>query len=127
MIVDHGGLKQCFSLFKTSSISVRISAGWTIRHCLVSIKVRRLSLSVEFRCDVLSLKQNAELIRSFDGIFYFLIENLNTDRIDLLAVTLAIIAEIVRDKDNREIFTDLGVVTKLVELSNFVLKFSFQS
>jgi hypothetical protein len=35
-------------------------------------------------------------------------------------VTLAIIAEIVKDKDNLQILTDLGIVSKISKLNNLV-------
>jgi hypothetical protein len=78
-----------------------------------------------FECDFINkfnfiFKNHGELIRSFDGIFYFILNTLSTDNIDLLAVTLAIIAEIVKDKDNLQILTDLGIVSKISKLNNLV-------
>ncbi len=65
-------------------------------------------------------KNHGELIRLFDGIFYLILNTLSTDNIDLLAVTLAIIAEIVKDKDNLQILTDLEIVSKISKLNNLV-------
>ncbi len=59
-------------------------------------------------------------MRSFAGIFYLILNTLSTENIDLLAVTLAIIAEIVKDEYNREILTDLGIVTKISQLNSLV-------
>lgn len=39
MIVDENGLQQLWTLFKSSSVKIQISAGWTIRNCLASIEV----------------------------------------------------------------------------------------
>ena len=62
-------------------------------------------------------------MRSFDGIFYLILNTLSTENIDLLAATLAIIAEIVKDKYNREILTDLGIVSKISQLTYLVCYF----
>jgi len=39
MIIDNNGLQQLWTLFKFGSLSIQISAGWTIRNCLASIEV----------------------------------------------------------------------------------------
>jgi hypothetical protein len=107
MIIDNGGLQQLWTLFQLAPpIAVRISAGWVIRHCLASLHA--------------ILEAHGQLIRSFDGIFYLILDCLSTDNLDLLAVTLALIGEIARDEDNREILTDLGVVAKLSQLKSLV-------
>ena len=107
MIIDNGGLQQLWTLFQLAPlISVRIAAGWVIRHCLASLRVIR--------------EAHGELIRSFDGIFYLILDCLSTENLDLLAVTLALIGEIALDEDNREILTDLGVVAKLSQLTSLV-------
>ena len=107
MIIDNGGLQQLWTLFQLASlISVRIAAGWVIRHCLASLRVIP--------------EVHGELIRSFDGIFYLILDCLSTENLDLLAVTLALIGEIAVDEDNREILTDLGVVAKLSQLKSLV-------
>ena len=62
-------------------------------------------------------------MRSFDGVFYLILNTLSTENIDLLAATLAIIAEIVKDKYNREILTDLGIVSKISQLTYLVCYF----
>ena len=49
-----------------------------------------------------------------------ILNTLLTENIDLLAVTLAIIAEIVKDEYNLEILTDLGIVTTISQLNNLV-------
>jgi hypothetical protein len=66
------------------------------------------------------LKNHGELNRSFDGVFYLILNTLSTENIDLLAVTLAIIAEIVKDEYNMEILSDLGVVSKISQLNSLV-------
>jgi hypothetical protein len=66
-------------------------------------------------------------MRSFVGIFYLILNTLSTENIDLLAVTLAIIAEIVKDEYNREILTDLGIVTKISQLNSLVGFFFIKS
>ncbi|CAF4434114.1 unnamed protein product, partial [Adineta steineri] len=63
-------------------------------------------------------KNHGELIRSFDGIFYFILTTLSTENIQLLEVTLGIIAEIVQDEYNLEIFTELGIVSKISQLNS---------
>ena len=68
----------------------------------------------------LFVQNHGELIRSFDGIFYFILKTLTTENIDLLAVTLAIIAEIAKDEYNLDILTDLGITTKISQLTNLV-------
>lgn len=49
-----------------------------------------------------------------------LLDTLSTSNLELLAVTLAIVAEVARDEYNREILTDLGVVSKLSQPSALV-------
>ncbi|CAF3468448.1 unnamed protein product [Rotaria sp. Silwood2] len=100
MIIDNNGLQELWTLFKLASPSIKIAAGWTIRNCLASIE------------------NHGELIRSFDGVFYLILNTLSTENIDLLAVTLAIIAEIVKDEHNLEILTDLGIVSKISQLND---------
>ncbi|CAF0944771.1 unnamed protein product [Rotaria sordida] len=100
MIIDNNGLQELWTLFKLASSSIKIAAGWTIRNCLASIE------------------NHGELIRSFDGVFYLILNTLSTDNIDLLVVTLAIIAEIVKDEHNLEILTDLGIVSKISQLND---------
>jgi hypothetical protein len=39
MIIDNNGLQQLWTLFKLSSLPIKIAAGWTIRNCLASIEV----------------------------------------------------------------------------------------
>ena len=107
MIIDNGGLQQLWTLFQLAPlISVRIAAGWVICNSLLALRV--------------ILETRGELIRSFDGVFYLLLDCLATENLDLLAVTLALIGEIARDEDNREILTDLGVVAKLCQLKSLV-------
>ncbi|CAF1569804.1 unnamed protein product [Adineta ricciae] len=91
MIVDNHGFEELWTLFKLASLPIQIASGWTIQNCLVS------------------LENHGELIRSFDGIFYLILQTLSTESIDLLGVTLSIIAEIVKDEYNLEILTDLGI------------------
>ncbi|CAF1421395.1 unnamed protein product [Adineta ricciae] len=100
MIVDNHGFEELWTLFKLASLPIQIASGWTIQNCLVS------------------LENHGELIRSFDGIFYLILQTLSTESIDLLGVTLSIIAEIVKDEYNLEILTDLGIVTKLCQLNS---------
>ncbi|UJR38383.1 hypothetical protein I4U23_031053 [Adineta vaga] len=76
MIIDNHGFEELWTLFKLSSLSIQIAAGSTIRNCLLAIA------------------NHGELIRSFDGIFYLILNTLSTDNIDLLCVTLSLIAEI---------------------------------
>lgn len=66
------------------------------------------------------MKNHGELIRSLDGIFYLMINMLSKENVDLCAVTLAIIAEIVKDENNLEILTDLGIVDKISQLNYLV-------
>ncbi|CAF1432411.1 unnamed protein product [Adineta steineri] len=100
MIIDNNGLQELWTLFKLALLPIKIAAGWTIRNCLASIE------------------NHGELIRSFDGIFYFILTTLSTENIQLLEVTLGIIAEIVQDEYNSEIFTELGIVSKISQLNS---------
>ncbi|CAF1304091.1 unnamed protein product [Adineta steineri] len=100
MIIDNNGLQELWTLFKLALLPIKIAAGWTIRNCLASIE------------------NHGELIRSFDGIFYFILNTLSTENIQLLEVTLGIIAEIVQDEYNSEIFTELGIVSKISQLNS---------
>lgn len=118
MIVEENGFQQFWTLFKSSSMKIRISAGWTIRNCLISIEVRSRIRIGELRVDL--FKNHGELIRSFDGIFYFISKSLSTENIQLLTVTLAIIAEIVKDRFNLQIITDLGIPEKISQLNQLV-------
>ncbi|CAF3940699.1 unnamed protein product [Rotaria magnacalcarata] len=99
MIIDNDGLQELWTLFKLASSSIKIAAGWAIRNCLASVE------------------NHGELIRSFDGVFYLILNMLSTENIDVLAVTLAIIAEIVKDEYNLKILTDLGIVLKISQLN----------
>ncbi|CAF4251461.1 unnamed protein product [Rotaria socialis] len=99
MIIDNDGLQELWTLFKLASSSIKIAAGWAIRNCLASVE------------------NHGELIRSFDGVFYLILNMLSTENIDVLAVTLAIIAEIVKDEYNLKILTDLGIVSKISQLN----------
>ncbi|CAF1318528.1 unnamed protein product [Adineta steineri] len=100
MIIDNNGLQELWTLFKLALLPIKIAAGWTIKNCLASIE------------------NHGELIRSFDGIFYFILNTLSTENIQLLEVTLGIIAEIVQDEYNSEIFTELGIVSKISQLNS---------
>lgn len=124
MIIDNNGLQQFWTLFKLGSLPIKISAGWVIRNCLSSIEVC-FKINMKKIFFIFFVKNHGELIRSFDGIFYLLLNTLSTDNVDLLSVTLAIIAEIIKDKDNLQILTDLGIVSKISQLNNLVNIFIF--
>ena len=53
-------------------------------------------------------------------MFYFILNTLSTENVNLLAATLAIIAEIVKDEYNREILTELGMISKISQLTYLV-------
>ena len=119
MIVDNHGLEHLWTLFQWAPIDIRIAAGRTIQNCLVSIKV--CSIEHPATKERISFSKNhGELIRSFDGIFYVILNTLSTEHPSLLAITLDLIAEIVRDGDNLQILTDLGVVSRLSQLNDLV-------
>ncbi|CAF0915822.1 unnamed protein product, partial [Didymodactylos carnosus] len=98
LINTNGGLQELWTLLRLGSPRVQIGAGWAIRNCLAAIE------------------NHGELVRSFDGVFYLLLATLNIEDVHLLAATCAIIAEVVKDSNNLQILTDLGVVYKLSRL-----------
>lgn len=121
MIVESNGLQIFWTLYKTSPLPIQISAGWAIRNCLASIEVC-LKIGFDFEWKIWFQQNHGELVRSFDGIFYLLLNKLSTDNLDLLSVTLAIIAEIARDQYNLEILTDLGFLSKISQLKQLVVE-----
>ncbi len=70
--------------------------------------------------NIFVFKNHGELIRSFDGVFYLILNTLSTENIELLSVTLSIIAELVKDEYNLQILTDLGIVSKISQLNSLV-------